>query len=928
MAERDMTGEDRPDLESPGLARRHAEDPPRIGRFGFGELGGLGGLGGFAGGGGDLANLPPWSVRDDGSGADGADGAERPDRDPVALAAWRRVAERRRRRASSEPTDPEGQAGSVDEPSDASLPVVPPTPPAEPMSQRVLAEQALAALERAALEDLGDDVPVVDESPSPSPDAVEPVAPRDDDAGVFAGIAAAAGGGNDRDTSTDDEGLEPWLGTRPVEAEARDAQAGPPGRPSGPPAARGGHDPRPGGGPSEPGGRHEVLLSLAGRIDDDALTSVRELVAVEDEAAAAELLGGCLLAAGAGVTAREHAVLGRWFAASRVDPELVDALPRDPEADRRDEHRFTADPPSASAATGGAGEAVARAAARLPGVQRVQQCWRTTPAGTAPGPVPHRVVLVETQSADDCEHVAHHVAHAAREHGAVSVEVFAAGADLPAYHRAAVRAARPLDSAPASSPAPPTTPAPPAFPASGPATPLRPRRPDPAPSWRRGAEEVSAFGAGDEVPPFGVPTPAASSPAASEPEAPADDAPRVESGDDEYRTVASAGRDPLERTSTPESRLPRRNAGDTDRPSPVTPPAPAPLPVTPPAASTPRDDAPSAPPVTPVPSAPPAPPEPAPEPEPPAEAVVPSEPTPVDIDPDVTAERIAALWRVPPPDEILSDQHPISAWSEGPVGPTFGPGEDEPVTTAQELSAVRGGEAPVDPDAATGDMPAVAPPSDPGPPDATAAEGRVRRARHSRAETGEFEMPVDLPPAPQPDLPDDPTTRAAPTNGHRHGPEADAEARDRSDDAATGPVERPEAMPPPSGPSEPSAPRPPASSGPDSFDVQLSERERELLARLHEELASRERLAPDSPDPLLGRPPATPPGPPPGSEDATAPRPRPGGPPPGPGRPGSWQGPPPGVAGTNGAGTNGHGPVNGHGLPHRRDHDDEDGPRA
>ena len=277
---------------------------------------------------------------------------------------------------------------------------------------------------------------------------------------------------------------------------------------------------------------------------------------------------------------------------------------------------------------------------------------------------------------------------------------------------------------------------------------------------------------------------------------------------------------------------------------------------------------------------------------------------------------------MPPPDEILSDRHPISAWSEGPVGPTFGPGEDEPVTTAQELSAARGGESLVDPDAATGDMPAVG-----SRPEGGAADGRVRRSRHSRAETGEFEMPVDLPPAPRADVPEDPPTRAAPTNGHRHGPEADA--RDRSGDAATGPVERPgaSAVPPAPHParpeppetpppSDPSAPRPPASSGPDSFDVQLSERERELLARLHEELASRERLAPDSPDPLLGRPPAAPPG----SEDATAPRPRPGGPPPGPGRPGPWQGPPPGAA------TNGHGPVNGHGLPHRRDHDDEDGP--
>ncbi|MDD7934292.1 hypothetical protein PH190_17730, partial [Actinomycetospora straminea] len=326
-----------------------------------------------------------------------------------------------------------------------------------------------------------------------------------------------------------------------------------------------------------------------------------------------------------------------------------------------------------------------------------------------------------------------------------------------------------------------------------------------------------------------------------------------------------------------------------------------------------------------------------------SETVAPEAPAPVDIDPDATAERIAALWRTPPPDEILSDEHPISSWTEGPVGVTFGPGGDDPAEPPRgaDTPAWRA-EASVDPDAATGDLPVVGPatppasPSAPAGPDADgSSNGRVRRARHSRHETGEIEIPPEAAEYTAGSSAAG-STGTPSTNGHHHGPEADGHPAAAAE-PATGPVQHPFA-PQPSTPAAAQAPTPPASSGPDSFDVQLSERERELLARLHEELASRERLAADAPDPLLGRPPQQPPAPP-GSEDTTAPRPRPQGPPPGPGRPGRpggpgpWQGPPPGPAGTNGAGAHGagtnghpHGPVNGHGLPRRGDHDDQDGP--
>ncbi|HWN27560.1 MAG TPA: hypothetical protein VNP37_11400, partial [Actinomycetospora sp.] len=763
MAERDMTGEDRPDRvgvpDETGLVRRRG-DHPRIGRLGFEGFGED--LGGLAGGGGDLANLPPWSVRDDAT--------DRPDRDPVALAAWRRVAERRRQRASAasgEPVEP------AVEPT--------PAPPAEPVDEPAPVEVEIEAPEAP-------EAPVVDDDPV-SEDPVE---------------------------AESEAEVEPDPRPAAPAPEARDPQPEPSERPSAAPAARGGSDPRPGTPPRpDTGGRHEVLLSLAGRIDDDALTSVRELVAVEDDAAAAELLGGSLLAAGVGVTPREHAVLGRWFASSRVDPELVDALPRDLEADRRDEHRFAADPP-AGAATAGAGDVVARAAARLPGVARVRQSWRTTPAGAAPGPVPHRVVLVETHSADDCEHVAHHVAHAARELGAVSVEVFAAGAELPAYHRAAVRAARPLGAGPVGTATPWTSAA--SDRAEGRVAEPRPTEPRPAepvaPSRRTGD---------DEVPSFGVPGPVAPSrPADTDARRPEDvvRAASVEPVEEEYRTVAAAGRDPLERTDRDAPA--REHVDDVEPVAPVHEPQPAPA----------------------------------------ADSIEP--PAPAELDPDTTAERIAALWRTPPPDEILSDEHPLSSWAASPLGVSFGPdGGGEPPVPERAWEPLD--PSPVDMDAATGDIPVVdgshgsdgTPPAEPETSPANGAP--LRRSRHSRSETGEFAAQVDAPAG----------TPVPYTNGHHHGP-GDA---DGVGDAVTEPVHRPAPSPTPANPS-PARP----SSGPDSVDSQLSDRERELLARLHEELASRERLEAHAPDPLTGQaPPGRPQGPP-GAEDTTAPRPRPTGP--------------------------------------------------
>ncbi|WP_433801195.1 hypothetical protein [Actinomycetospora sp. CA-084318] len=285
-------------------------------------------------------------------------GRPRGGRDPVALAAWRRVAEQRRRSAGGE----------------------------EPLDEAPHVEAA----------------PHVD---VPEPTRSEP-----------------AEGAVLRDPTPD----------TPREAPATRTS----------PPSPSGDDRRPDDGPPSPGRLHEVLLGLAGRIDDDALTAVREMVAAEDDAEAAELLGGCLLADEVGLSPDERGVLAPWFAAARVDPDLLAGLPVDPDALRRSGHRFV--PTTAGAAPAAP---LARAARRLSGVVSVRESWRVTPAGAAPGPVPHRVVLVETAEPDDCDHVVHHLAHAARGLGGTSVEVFASEITLPAYHRDALAAARPLGTA-------------------------------------------------------------------------------------------------------------------------------------------------------------------------------------------------------------------------------------------------------------------------------------------------------------------------------------------------------------------------------------------------------------------------------------------------------------------------------------------------
>jgi hypothetical protein len=360
-------------------------------------------------------------------------------RDPVALAAWRRVAEQRRRAG--------GRGGSSDE-------------------EQVAEEQA--AVSPAASSSAVEGAAAADDPEEPAPESAPP-----ESAPPAADLDGPTGA---------------W--------EQQDAAPTGPGGPTGS-AAVGLED-----GPPSAGRLHDVLLGLAGRLDDDALSSVREMVAVEDDAEAAELLAGCLLADRVGVTDDERAVLRPWFTAARVDPELLGALPVDAGALGRSLHRF-----ATTAGDRAAGLTLARAARRLSGVVSVRESWRITPAGSAPGPVPHRVVLVETSGADDCDHVVHHLAHAAQPLVDTSVEVFAAGSSLPAYHRDALAAAHPLaaDDAPDEAPASRVAPAR--------LAPSRPVAPAPAPAPAAVPEPMIAPEPMVAPEPIAVPEP----PAAAEP---------------------------------------------------------------------------------------------------------------------------------------------------------------------------------------------------------------------------------------------------------------------------------------------------------------------------------------------------------------------------------------------------------------------------
>ena len=187
---------------------------------------------------------------------------------------------------------------------------------------------------------------------------------------------------------------------------------------------------------------HEFLLTCAGRIDDDALTDTRELLAVAELDRAVELLAGSLVAGRIAITSPERDTLARLISAVRGSESLLERIVVDDGA-RLPRHRFTVGAESDPNPEDGVADAVGHVVEVLPDIRSVSCVWRTTPAGATSGPVPQRMVLVETGPDGFAPSTAYRVEQALRRAGInAAVEVVQGGGELTDYHRGALTAAR------------------------------------------------------------------------------------------------------------------------------------------------------------------------------------------------------------------------------------------------------------------------------------------------------------------------------------------------------------------------------------------------------------------------------------------------------------------------------------------------------
>lgn len=184
---------------------------------------------------------------------------------------------------------------------------------------------------------------------------------------------------------------------------------------------------------------HDLLLGVAGRIDDDALADARELLASAELDRALEFLVGCLVAGRIAITSVQRAELDLLFGQVYLDSAVVSRLVVDDTA-ATVRHRFGGGAINGEPAGHGVAEAARRVLDVLPDVRSVWAVWRLTPAGAVTGPVPHRVVLVGVGPAGFAPATAYRLENALRRAGIrASVEVLRDGTDAPDYHHAAMQ---------------------------------------------------------------------------------------------------------------------------------------------------------------------------------------------------------------------------------------------------------------------------------------------------------------------------------------------------------------------------------------------------------------------------------------------------------------------------------------------------------
>lgn len=187
---------------------------------------------------------------------------------------------------------------------------------------------------------------------------------------------------------------------------------------------------------------HDFLLDCAGRVDDDALTDARELLAMAELDRAIELTTASLVAGRIRLSADERDELLDLVDAVRSTPALVERVVVDDSAPLP-RHRFTTGAMDDPSPETGVLEAASRVVEVLPDIRSLSCVWRTTPAGSPAGPVPQRVVLIETGPDGFAPSTAYRVEHALRRAGIrATVEVVQAGSELSDYHGDALAVAR------------------------------------------------------------------------------------------------------------------------------------------------------------------------------------------------------------------------------------------------------------------------------------------------------------------------------------------------------------------------------------------------------------------------------------------------------------------------------------------------------